>query len=145
MKLELASISQDKGENSLTIHAEHLEPEYYIEEGWSEYLPPKQKGLAFRIQDNRHYGRCFPFLYFNGEPLCLLGPDWPYSLGLLVMFVLIFSNFKSVCLRESNPLLSYIAFVFVQSVFMLSFIALAIKNPGARTHSKEVQYVEDSL
>lgn len=34
-----------------------------------------QKGWALRIEDNRHYGRCRPFLYLDGEPLCLIGPD----------------------------------------------------------------------
>ena len=25
--------------------------------------------------DRRHYGNCRPFLYYRGEPLCVLGPD----------------------------------------------------------------------
>lgn len=33
------------------------------------------RGLSWRIEDNRHYGRCSPFLYYNGEPLCIVGPD----------------------------------------------------------------------
>ena len=50
----------------------------YMAEVWfkpfREDLNP-HKGLAFKIQDDRHYGNCYPFLYLNGEPLCLVGPD----------------------------------------------------------------------
>jgi hypothetical protein len=50
----------------------------YMTEVWfkpfREDLNP-HRGLSFRIQDDRHYGNCFPFLYLNGEPLCLIGPD----------------------------------------------------------------------
>lgn len=30
-------------------------------------------------EDDRHYGYCYPFLYYKGEPLCLLGPDCKFS------------------------------------------------------------------
>lgn len=50
----------------------------YMAEVWfkpfREDLNP-HKGLSFRIEDDRHYGNCLAFLYLNGEPLCLLGPD----------------------------------------------------------------------
>ena len=32
--------------------------------------------LRFRNPgDKRHYGKCTPFFFYNGEPLCLIGPD----------------------------------------------------------------------
>ena len=36
---------------------------------------PKIDGFCWRMADDRHYGRCTPFFYYRGEPLCLLGPD----------------------------------------------------------------------
>lgn len=145
MQVELAVPPVEKTETSISTQADPLEPEYYIEEGWTDPTLPTHRGLAFKIPDNRHYGRCTPFLYWNGEPLCRVGPDWPYSVALLLGFFFIFRSFKTLCIQGANPTFNYALYIFAQTVFVVSFMALAVKNPGVKSQSREIQYVEETL
>ena len=52
-------------------HEEHN----YIEEQWTNKTSDYHRGFSISIPDERHYGRCTPFMYYNGEPLILIGPD----------------------------------------------------------------------
>lgn len=54
---------------------EYEREEYYIEDGWGDTFNKKQRGWSWIQQDDRNYGKCQPFLYYNGEPLIVIGPD----------------------------------------------------------------------
>lgn len=145
MHIEVAGEESQKLEISLSTQAHQLESEYYIEDGFSHSSSLTHRGLALTTLDTRHYGRCKPFLYWNGEPMCLLGPDWLFSLGLLFCFFLFFGSFKSVYVSGTSPILTYVIFITVQTIFLLSFVALAIKNPGVKSQPKDIEYVDETL
>lgn len=63
------------------VEIEENEEQYYVEDGWSEILNKRPKGWAISIKDDRYYGNCVPFLYLNGEPLIIIGPDCIYTLN----------------------------------------------------------------
>lgn len=60
----------------------HYEPfDYEFRDPWEEeqeslsrFLP--KKGFSWsEPNDTRNYGKCWKFAYWNGNPLCIIGPD----------------------------------------------------------------------
>lgn len=49
--------------------------EYYVDDGWTESFQGKAKGWSLSLKDERNYGNCLPVLFYDGEPLIILGPD----------------------------------------------------------------------
>jgi len=146
MKMEITTYEKDKHDTTISTQADDkLEPEYYIDEGWEVNNEIIHKGFRFRIEDPRHYGRCIPFLYFDGEPLCLLGPDLIFSIGLLAAIVLLLRSFESALIRPKYPNLSYAVYVGAQTLFITTYLALILKNPGAKSQHQSVEYVEETL
>jgi hypothetical protein len=146
MQLEVLETPANKEQvdNSLPTQAGTDQPEYCVEEGWTEPIIPGRRGLGFRIPDSRHYGRCFPFLYWQGEPLCLIGPDWMFSVGLMIGFLFVFNSFQRVLVQQDSSI-AYALFIIVQTAFLGSFSALAVKNPGVKSQSRSLQFVEETL
>lgn len=74
--IEFQDTENTKNDNSLsTRDEESREVEYFIEDGWNTNFSNKPQGLSFKPKDTRHYGNCTPLMYYNGEPLILIGPD----------------------------------------------------------------------
>lgn len=74
--IEFQDTEYTENDNSLpTRDEEGGEVEYFIEDGWNATFANKPSGLSLKTTDTRHYGNCTPFLYYNGEPLILIGPD----------------------------------------------------------------------
>ena len=68
-----------------------------------------------------------------------------FSVMLIAAVVLFFNYNQSLFIRDSWPWLSFALFVSVQGLFYSSFVTLAIKNPGAKSQPKSIQYVEETM
>ena len=46
--------------------------EYYEKSDTNEDKP---LWSIFGLESKRNFGKCFPFFFYKGEPLCIIGPD----------------------------------------------------------------------
>lgn len=93
----------------------------------------EEGGFHFFQADDRHYGNCFPFAYWRGEPLCILGPDAYMNIPLLG-FILVFLYLGENLFVSSRWYFatSTIFFVF-KYTYLAVVISLLLKNPGIRS------------
>ena len=95
------------------------------------------EGLKFLILDPRHYGNCFPFFFYNGEPLVVFGPNWIQSVLLLVIVFAFFVVFDYRFFgSKSYPLLTYWVYVLGKSLYIGVVVSLVLKNPGIQSRER---------
>lgn len=77
----------------------------------------------------RKYGNTFSFLNYGNAPLIVIGPNWPYFLGLtLILFLSFFAVFLSLG-NKLNCIVRIIG-ITLYSIQFISYTACSILNPG---------------
>lgn len=79
--------------------------------------------------NNRKYGNTFAMLNYGKAPLIVIGPNWPYFLGLTLF---LFLSFFAVFITLGNNLNSLVRLIGI-IIYLLQFIsytACSILNPG---------------
>ena len=90
-------------------------------------LPPDFKSI-FKISK---LGNSYGFLPdINGDPLLLVGPQWPFFLSIFFIITLIYIFiYKSYIVYSQIKLLKYIG-ILLHSIWAIFFLIISLKNPG---------------
>jgi hypothetical protein len=90
-------------------------------------LPPDFKSI-FKISK---LGNSYGFLPdINGDPLLLVGPQWPFFLSIFFIITLIYIFiYKSYIVYSQIILLKYIG-ILLHSIWAIFFLIISLKNPG---------------
>ena len=124
------------GDNEYGFMDEDMEPqrkEFYPKSGfvWSD------------PDDDRHYGGCWAFAYWNGSPLCIIGPDCkkyidrvdltflgPFSVIMLLVIVFFWQAGQETLYLPNYPHASRIAAYIVKACHWSVTLVMVLKNPG---------------
>ena|SRR3990167_4502655 len=94
-----------------------------------------KRGFRMFEPDSRHYGNCLQFAYWDGEPMCLLGPDAYMNIPLLVFVIgFLFWGEAFFISRKWEILSTWVFFVF-KYFYLGVVVSLLLKNPGVRSRN----------
>ena len=104
------------------------------------YYPSKNKprmiyrgspGFKFRDpEDPRHFGRCMPFCYWNGNPLVVIGPDWPFSIVMIIFICGFWESSTQILILPNHVLLTSFIMYTLKSLHYGVMFTMVLKNPG---------------
>ena len=94
--------------------------------------PPEHFDPLF-IRSKRYFGKYKVFWWFKGEPLCALGPQWPWLLlNMSITLILGLCVFLFIA-REISPLIELATLIFILCELAMC-LYMAFKNPGICTN-----------
>lgn len=123
-------------------HSE-LSKNYSPEIDMENYKSDKEREIdieekQIEIQDNnivditieRNFGNTYPLLFYNNEPLIVIGPDWKYFVIIYSIAVIVFALLYAIKIKPKIHLVYQIISAFVFMFFSFSYFMLAFKNQG---------------
>lgn len=93
------------------------------------YNTDKIYGNDISIQKPFRLGKTYAFFYRNGDPLFVIGPHWPFYIGLSGTISVIGYFFFFYLWMILNTIIAYMG-VFIFGFFFLSYTVTVLINPG---------------
>ena len=84
----------------------------------------------FRLCKMTKIGKSYSFFYDkNGDPLIIIGPNWPYCIILFIFSTLVFTFIYFYYNEQSSTIIKFSDWM-IFLIWSISYFAMCMKNPG---------------